>query len=194
MRLFPLRKKFAHSDEELVRLYRETNDTEYVAALYYRYNNLLAALAWKYIRDEQLATDAVFEVFEILCKDLKRLEVRKFSNWLHSLARNHFLKTVQKDRKWRGIHSDLKESHEPFMESEDDLDQYIRKEEILSLMESEMEHLNEAQRTCLRLFYLEDLDYKGVADKTGFELKRVKSHIQNGKRNLKIAMEKHQAE
>ncbi len=59
-------------------------------------------------------------------------------------------------------------------------------------MESCLETLNVDQQTCVRLFYLEQKCYKEVADITGYELNKVKSHIQNGKRNLKICMEKDQ--
>jgi RNA polymerase sigma-70 factor (ECF subfamily) len=40
------------------------------------------------------------------------------------------------------------------------------------------------------LFYLEQKCYKDIADLTGYDLNKVKSAIQNGKRNLKICMER----
>ena len=45
--------------------------------------------------------------------------------------------------------------------------------------------LNNKQRTCLDLMYFQKMTYKEIADETGLTLKEVKSHIQNGKRNLR---------
>jgi RNA polymerase sigma-70 factor (ECF subfamily) len=49
--------------------------------------------------------------------------------------------------------------------------------------------LKAGQQECIKLFYLEEKCYQEIADLTGFELNKVKSYIQNGKRNLKICME-----
>lgn len=52
-----------------------------------------------------------------------------------------------------------------------------------------LENLKSEQRTCLELLYLQNKSYREVAEITGYSMKNVKSHIQNGKRNLKIFME-----
>ena len=52
------------------------------------------------------------------------------------------------------------------------------------------EPVNDEQRQCVTLFYLEKRSYNEIADTTGFSLMQVKSYIQNGKRNLKIGLER----
>lgn len=53
-----------------------------------------------------------------------------------------------------------------------------------------MEELGAEQKRCVQLFYLDQKCYKEITEFTGFDLNKVKSYIQNGKRNLKICMEK----
>ena len=52
--------------------------------------------------------------------------------------------------------------------------------------------LSVEQRRCIELFFYQDQSYQQIAEKTGYELKKVKSYIQNGKRNLRIYLEKYE--
>lgn len=64
------------------------------------------------------------------------------------------------------------------------------KEEQILKLESAILLLGEEQRRCIELFYLKELSYREIVETTGLTLNEVKSHLQNGKRNLKIQMEK----
>lgn len=64
-----------------------------------------------------------------------------------------------------------------------------RIEENLQKLERCIDKLIMEQQQCVRLFFLQEKSYKDICMKTGFEMKLVKSYIQNGKRNLKICME-----
>ena len=59
------------------------------------------------------------------------------------------------------------------------------KEFVLHYLKEGIGELKDEQRECIELFYLKECSYAEVASMTGFSLKEVKSHIQNGKRNLK---------
>ena len=64
-------------------------------------------------------------------------------------------------------------------------------EEKLLKLETAIEELKDEHKKCLTHFYLEKKSYEEVALMTGFDLNQVKSFIQNGKRNLKLILEKH---
>ena len=64
-----------------------------------------------------------------------------------------------------------------------------KKEVQLTHMEECLKGLNEEQKLCIELFYLQEKSYVEVANATSFSMNNVKSHIQNGKRNLKICIE-----
>ena len=57
-------------------------------------------------------------------------------------------------------------------------------------MDEAMKELNPEQKQCVTLFYLQKKSYQEINEITGFSMLQVKSYIQNGKRNLKILIEK----
>jgi RNA polymerase sigma-70 factor (ECF subfamily) len=59
-------------------------------------------------------------------------------------------------------------------------------------LEKCIETLGDEQKQCVKLFYLQEKCYKEITESTGFDMNKVKSYIQNGKRNLKICMEKNE--
>jgi RNA polymerase sigma-70 factor (ECF subfamily) len=67
---------------------------------------------------------------------------------------------------------------------------YIEKEKKLNTLELALQQLNSEQQLCVTLFYLQKKSYQEITEQTNFDLMQVKSHIQNGKRNLKIIMER----
>ena len=63
-------------------------------------------------------------------------------------------------------------------------------ESNLSKLETCIEQLATEQKSCIKLFYIQQKCYKEIVEATGFDDNKVKSYIQNGKRNLKICMDR----
>jgi RNA polymerase sigma-70 factor (ECF subfamily) len=83
---------------------------------------------------------------------------------------------------------ELENNSETFMEN--DTFMYLNNiEDKNKVLEKALSNLNDEQRTCIDLFYYKQKTYQEVASITGYDLNKVKSAIQNGKRNLKIFME-----
>jgi RNA polymerase sigma-70 factor (ECF subfamily) len=146
----------------------------------------------KYLRDEDLAKDATMQVFENLISLLKKHQVENFKAWLHTIVKNHCLMELRKKNQANTSSYDtLVENATIDMEKEEvsHLDDKIEKEKDLELLDQAMIGLKDDQKLCVELFYLKDKSYNEIANITGFDIKQVKSHIQNGKRNLKILME-----
>lgn len=80
----------------------------------------------------------------------------------------------------------------PLLEAEGNLAELLEKEKLLQCIENALDDLNEEQKKCITLFYLEKKSYRTIAAITGYSILQVKSHIQNGKRNLKLLVEKKQ--
>lgn len=182
-----------HSEPQLLTAYRETGDLQLLGKLYEPYMPLIYGVCLKYYKDAVKSEDAVMQIFESLIDKLRVHEVTHFKSWLYTLARNHCLMDLRTSSRIKTV--DI-EAH--LVESDAFLHQYDREstipEERLVLMESCLAELNEEQQHCVRLFYLEQKCYKDVSAVTGYEIGKVKSYIQNGKRNLKICMEKKQDE
>lgn len=175
------------NDNELIRLYKQSGDLEIVGQLFSRYTPLVYGVCLKYLKDRDDAKDGVMQVFEKLVKSLKEHVVENFKSWLYATTRNQCLMQLRA-RKGKFI----EQLSPQLMESEIilHLEEEPELEENLSKLEKCIEGLAEDQKHCVRLFFLKEKCYKDVANLTGFDLNKVKSDIQNGKRNLKICMER----
>ena len=153
--------------------------------------HLLFGVCLKYFKDEELSKDAVMQIFEQLISKLRVHEVNNFKSWLYTLARNYCLMALRVSGK-----HDFVPMEDNFMEMEGFVHPNIgdSSEQKLTIMEKCIEKLQPEQRETISLFYLEQKCYKEVAGQTGYDLNKVKSYIQNGKRNLKICIEKNSEE
>jgi len=173
-------------DQEILEHYYATGNTRLLGVLLQRYTLLLLGVCMKYLKNEEAAKDATQQVFLKVIGELKRYKVQYFKSWLYMVARNHCLMQL---RNHSNTHSKpLKE--ELLIDDEPALQYHAQKEKILSLLEISLQELNHEQKTCVTLFYLEKKSYQQITEQTGFTLMQVKSFIQNGKRNLKLLVEK----
>lgn len=176
-----------NKDEELIADYQKSGKLEVLGELFEPYMPLVYGVCLKYLKEKEESEDAVMQVFEQLIDKLKNHEVKNFKSWLYVLSRNHCLMELRKNKRLEMVSID-----ERFMENESTFhhEDNSNKELQLKLMEKCLETLVLEQKLSIDLFYLQKKCYQEVAEKTGFELNKVKSYIQNGKRNLKICMEK----
>jgi len=183
MRFFKSNKITGRTDEELISEYKRTGNNEAVEILFDRYAHLVYAVCMKYLKDEEESRDAVLNIFEKLLVSLKKYEIKNFTTWIHSVARNYCLGLIQHKR-----YENISISEETEATTADP--SAYEEEQLQALafqrLEEAMQTLNTEQRTCVELFYLEKFCYEEIAVKTGYSFNQVKSYIQNGKRNLKI--------
>jgi RNA polymerase sigma factor (sigma-70 family) len=186
--MFPKGHYQQHSDEELILLYRKTEELAIVGELYNRYTALVYGVCMKYLKDREESRDAVMHIFEKLMVTLKEHEVNVFKSWLYVTSRNHCLMALRsrKGKNFEELSPFLMETS-PNGHQEEGLDV----EANLHRLQNCIQELNGEQKQCIQLFYLEQKCYQEISQKTGFDLNKVKSYIQNGKRNLKICMDKH---
>lgn len=179
------------ADAELIARYKSSGDLEVLGTLYSRYMHLVYGVCLNYFKDEEAGKDAVMQIFEELIPKLRIHEVQNFKSWLHVLTRNHCLMAIRKSSRYQTVPIE-----DQFVENETfvHLDISDVQEQQFTVMEKCMETLSEEQRKSVDLFYLQEKCYKEVAEITGYEMLKVKSYIQNGKRNLKICIEKNSGE
>jgi len=179
------------ADAELIARYKSSGDLEILGTLYSRYMHLVYGVCLNYFKDEEASKDAVMQIFEELIPKLRIHEVQNFKSWLHVLTRNHCLMAMRKSSRYQTVSIE-----DQFVENDTfvHLDISDVQEQQFTVMEKCMETLSEEQRQSVDLFYLQEKCYKEVAEITGYEMLKVKSYIQNGKRNLKICIEKNSGE
>lgn len=176
------------SDEQLVTAYKLEGNTAYVGELYKRYLVMCFSVAVKYLKDEDAAEDAVMQVFEQLFIVLKTYDIKVVKPWLYTICKNHCLGILKKEA--ASLFDAMQENNQTdFMENgvEETLSAE-EKEKTLEALEAAIMELKPEQQQCIKGFYLHGNTYEQIAVAHGFTLNEVKSHIQNGKRNLKIVL------
>lgn len=170
----------------MVEKYRTSGELNILGELYERYTHLVYGVSLKYLKDREEGKDAVMAIFEKLIDDLRKHEVTNFKSWLHVTTRNFCLMKLRSS-KHKISTSDVELNMEmslPVHHKEESL------EGDLQILEKCIEELNVEQKKSVKLFFIEQKCYQEVVDVTGFEMKKIKSYIQNGKRNLKLCVER----
>jgi RNA polymerase sigma-70 factor (ECF subfamily) len=173
------------ADIRLLQEYRESGDLQVLGTLYKPYMGLVYGVCLKYLQDEELSKDAVMQIFEELIDKASRHQVKQFRGWLYVLTRNYCLMQLRLAKKLDVINMDDVMEND-FILHPDTED----KEENMEALARCLQKLPQAQKQSVDLFYYQEKCYKEIADETGYTLNEVKSYIQNGKRNLKICLEK----
>ena len=176
------------TDEELLQDFQTKSNQQSLATLYLRYTDLVYGVCMKYFKDSETSKDAVMEIYQELSRKLLNHQVENFKGWLYVVAKNHCLMQLRKTKKNITIEFD----NSGFMQSEDfsHLDAVLEKESDFKRLEACIEQLGEEQKTIINLFYMQQKCYNEIVDETGLEWSKVRSVVQNGRRNLKICMEK----
>lgn len=174
------------TDEELLNRYYDRGESHWLGHLLQRYTIMLLGVSMKYLKNEEAARDNVQQVFLKVIPELSKYRVTYFKSWIYQIAKNHCLMQLRDQKKW-GV---LQPADEVVVagDASIDLQHWNEQEHTYQQLESAIQSLNEEQRLCVTLFYLQKMSYRQVSEKTGYTIPMVKSHIQNGKRNLRIAL------
>lgn len=184
-------KKESKDDDELLRLYKATGDIAWLGELYERHLHLIYGVCMKYLKNTEESKDMSMQVFEKLTVVARTNDIRNFTSWLHVLTKNECLMLLR-SRAYQAKKNSIEIKEQPGMDMACSLHPTEEEslENSLQELEGAIEELPPEQKRCISLFYLEQKCYKDIAAITGYELKQVKSYIQNGKRNLRLQMNK----
>ncbi|MGD0583324.1 MAG: sigma-70 family RNA polymerase sigma factor [Bacteroidales bacterium] len=186
----PGRGQWDRSDEELLAEFRKSGDLEILGELYSRYMHLVYGVSLKYLKDRESSMDAVMQIFEKLITGIPRYNIENFRSWLHVVTRNHCLMQLRSAKLHGEKMAEWAIESSVFMENEPELHPIDEDVQGMDMALADcIERLKEEQKSCIRLFYFENRCYNEIADSLNMDEKKVKSHLQNGKRNLKICLE-----
>tara|TARA_B110000879_G_C10981507_1_gene435599 strand:+ start:133 stop:708 length:576 start_codon:yes stop_codon:yes gene_type:complete len=170
------------SDDELLRTYKEKQSSEVIGEYFQRYGHLVMGTSMKYLKNKFDAEDLAMHLFEKLPGKLLSHNISNFKSWLYMVTKNECLMILRKK-------GNLTSSLTRELEDTDDVNLKIEKEEQLEILEDAIEDLKEEQKECIKLFYIESKSYQEITEMLRLDIKKVKSAIQNGKRNLKLNLE-----
>ncbi len=187
---FTRKKPAPKTDDELIREFSSSGDLKVLGELYSRYMHLVYGVCLKYFKEREESLDAVMQIFEKLIVDIPKQEIANFHSWLHVVTKNYCLMQLRSKKSHDEKLHELIIYPGNFMENSYDLHPLDRDEiDMDEALADCIEKLKEDQRMCIRQFYFENKCYREIAKDLGLDEKKVKSNIQNGKRNLKLCLE-----
>jgi len=185
--------KYQHiTDQELLEKFYADHKNEWLGILLQRYTLLLLGVSMKYLKNEEQAKDSVQQIFLKVIQELHKYKVEYFKSWLYMVAKNHCLMKLRESNGKSTV--EVNDNITNKADEEADRQVLLQNDHTLDLLELSLKELNPEQQQCVTLFYLQKKSYQEVSDETGFTMLQVKSYIQNGKRNLRILIEKKQEE
>lgn len=173
------------TDSELINQYKQNENQDALSLLYNRYITLIYGLCLKYLKDESHGKDAVMDIYELVSKKLKTHDVSNFKSWLYVLSKNHCLGVLRKNQTTLTKQKQAEVMYSDQIYHPDNID----REDHIQKLEKCMEQLQEEQSTCIKMFYFEKQSYQEIVSYLELEWNQVRSHIQNGRRNLKNCLE-----
>jgi len=188
---FPLVNKgrYDHiTDQELLERFYADRNNEWLGILLERFTLLLLGVCMKYLKNEEDARDSVQQIFLKVIQELHKYKVEYFKSWIYMIAKNHCLMKLR--NKQGKIPAELNDNLMSAAAEETDQQVLQQNDHTYAIMEDALKELNNEQRQCVTLFYLERKTYQEIHETTGFSMLQVKSYIQNGKRNLRILIER----
>jgi RNA polymerase sigma-70 factor (ECF subfamily) len=177
------------SDERLITAYISTENASYVGELFCRYSDMIFGLCLKHLKNVQESEDASYELFELLLSKLKTQQILIFKPWLYRTASNFCIDKLRKNK--TNIIISLDDRFENARDSMDISLDISEREALLVRIDYCLNQLNDDQKVCIDLFYFQEKSYQDIAQQLNISWSTTRSYIQNGKRNLKICMEKH---
>lgn len=176
------------TDEMLVDAFQKTGNQDILARLFLKYSDLLYGVCLKYLGDPENARDAVMNIYQELLRKLPLHPVENFKSWAYVLSKNYCLMQLRASKKRMTIPLD---NYNVQSDDFSHLDSILEKEQTFKKLEKCMETLIGEQKTSIEMFYYGNKCYNEIVEATGMDWNRVRSNIQNGRRNLKNCMEKH---
>jgi RNA polymerase sigma-70 factor, ECF subfamily len=186
----PSKKKSKKSDEDLLKEFISSGRLDFLGELYSRYMHLVYGVCLKYLKEREESKDAVLNIFEKMVVEIPRHNIENFKNWLHVVTKNYCLMQLRSDNSQREKLKEWINDSVVFMEYSQNLHPIDDDGDTLENgLKDCIERLKGEQKECIRLFYYENRCYNEIAMKLDLDEKKVKSHLQNAKRNLKLCLE-----
>jgi len=169
------------NENQLVSAYKDSGDQKYIGELYKRYNRLVFGSCLKYLKDNGLAEDAVNDIFVQITKKLKTHNVEYFKSWLYTVTRNHCIEILRKENRHRDKKTDSELMYTESIFHPDE----VEDANLIATLAECIEALPTNQQKCIQLFYYDRVSYQDIAETLELNWNKVRSFIQNGRRNLK---------
>ena len=168
------------SDQDLITKYKEKPNRKYIDVLYKRYSHIVFGVALKYLKNKESAEDTTISIFSSISNDIINQNITNLKAWLYTKTKNNCLNQINKKKI-----NEISLDNLSIELGEDESSYKLDSEEKLNLVNETLNKLKPEQKKCLELFFFEKKSYEQIASEMKMDTKKIKSYIQNGKRNMK---------
>jgi RNA polymerase sigma-70 factor (ECF subfamily) len=183
-------KSHQKTDEELLAEFSSTGSLEVLGELYSSYMHLVYGVCLKYLKDRDESKDGVMQIFEKIITEIPKQRIENFRGWLYVVTKNYCLMQLRSMKSKEERFIEWANDTAAFMENGPDLHPIDENgEEMEADLADCIKRLKDEQGECIRQFYYENRCYSEIAAFLKIDEKKVKSHLQNAKRNLKLCLE-----
>ncbi|GAB3275513.1 RNA polymerase sigma factor [Larkinella harenae] len=172
-----------HTDEELVRYYLTTRQSEYFGQLYKRYSNKVYRRCLTITKDPIDAEDCMQDIFMRVLSGLHNFkEQSTFSTWLYTVSTNYCMDRMKLGRRrnnWVELDNEITKTLA-------DTNEYAGVEERYQLVDMILEKIAPSESMYLRMKYEENMNIRDMAillqvkdSAVKMRLKRVRDKIKD---------------
>lgn len=175
--------EFEQSDEHIAELVQK-GDVESFGVLVARYEAKMKRYAHKFLFGYTEAQDVVQDVFIKAYTNIQSFDIsRRFSPWIYRIAHNEFINAIKKKGKEPLPFFDP-DTLFPHPRSSEPADKDLNAQDLKVTLEKCLGKLDPKYREPLVLYYIEELEYKEIAEvlriptsTVGVRLKRGRDHM-----------------
>lgn len=166
-------------DEELIERYLSSYDSSYFSILHKRYSTKVYSKCISLLKNEDLAQDALQEIFVKIFMNLSKFSGRsKFSTWVYSITYNFCIDFIRRKKKERKLFSDdIENAAEPIED--------VKDEELLEIEVSRLKRILEeipiADKAVLLMKYQDELSIREIAEMLDKSESAIKMKIKRAK-------------
>lgn len=187
-----MQKDFSlHSKDEdiiLFRLIRE-RDKDAFTRVYEKYHRYLYALALRFLKDSEMAEDAVQHVFVKLWITTRDINIEvNVKNYLYSMTKNYILNQIRDNKEIISINYEYAQSE--ITDENADIIKMIEETQLTDLLYQGINSLPLQKKEICKKKIEENKTNQEIADEMGISVNTVKSHYQESIKILRNYFQK----
>jgi len=190
MRAWPLNlmqiKYRTYSEEQLLILLRQ-QDRKAFAEIYSRHFDLLYTQAMAILKEEELASDVIQDVFTYLWEHADIVIKTSLKAYLSSVTRHAVLKVIRRGKIADRFRAYVQQEMQP---NDQDTETQTLSKEVEQLIDAEINRLPPRMREVFEMSYRTDSSNQEIAVSLGISPNTVKNHLVSSKRILRKRIEK----
>lgn len=178
-----------YDDDEFLIQFSKRKDKEAFTIIYNKYHQYLYALAYRYLKDSEMAEDTVQQVYVKLWEMIHVIDIEiNLKNYLYSMTKNHILNQFRSKKEMISINT--MNAQQEIVDDESDIVNVIEEAEISDLLNIGIENLPKQKKEIIKMKIEEHKSNQEIADEMGLSINTVKSHYQESIKMLRIYFKK----